>query len=71
MEAIAASACSRMESLGAGAAAGAVGSVLRTSHGYSDVMLLTDRLSAVDVLLPRTGARGILRGVGAEGRLLR
>jgi rod shape-determining protein MreC len=48
-------------------AQGAVGSVLRTSHGYSDVMLLTDRLSAVDVLLPRTGARGILRGVGAEG----
>jgi rod shape-determining protein MreC len=44
------------------AAAGAMGSVLRTAHGYADVLLLSDRQSAVDVVLPRSNARGILRG---------
>lgn len=51
-------------------AQGAVGSVLRTTHGYSDVLLLTDRQSAVDVMVPRSGARGLLRGPGGEGNAL-
>ncbi|MBI5494911.1 MAG: rod shape-determining protein MreC [Deltaproteobacteria bacterium] len=48
------------------AAEGAVGSVLRTGHGYADVMLLSDPRASVDVVLPRTGARGILRGTGSD-----
>jgi rod shape-determining protein MreC len=51
-------------------ARGAVGSVMRTTHGYSDVLLITDRQSAVDVMVPRSGARGLLRGPGGEGSAL-
>lgn len=49
---------------------GAVGTVLRTSGGYADVLLISDRQSAVDVMVARTGARGLLRGAGAEGQVL-
>lgn len=49
---------------------GAVGSVMRTSGGYSDVMLVSDRQSSVDVMVARTGVRGLLRGSGAEGDVL-
>lgn len=46
-------------------AEGAVGSVFRTAAGDADVLLITDRQSAVDVEIPRTGARGLLHGNGA------
>ncbi|MEW5851528.1 MAG: rod shape-determining protein MreC [Myxococcota bacterium] len=49
---------------------GAVGSVLRTSGGYSDVLLVSDRQSAVDVTLPRTGARGLAHGTAGEGEAM-
>ncbi len=50
------------------AAAGLVGQVRRTWGRYSDVLLLVDRASKIDVVVPRTGARGILRGTGESDR---
>jgi rod shape-determining protein MreC len=45
---------------------GVVGRINRVSGGSSDVMLLVDTRSAIDVLVPRTGGRGILRGKSGE-----
>lgn len=44
-------------------AGGIVGRILRVVGPYSDVQLSTDPRSSVDVLLPRTGSRGVLKGV--------
>jgi rod shape-determining protein MreC len=52
------------------AAEGLVGQVRRTWGRYSDVLLTVDRTSAVDVVIQRTGARGILRGTGEDDRYL-
>ncbi len=49
-------------------AEGLVGQVRRTWGGHSDVLLLVDRSSKIDVVLPRSGARGILRGTGEHDR---
>lgn len=43
---------------------GLVGQVSRVFDGYADVMLTVDDGSAVDVIIQRTGSRGILRGTG-------
>ncbi len=43
---------------------GLVGQVSRVADRYADVMLTVDEGSAVDVIVQRTGARGILRGTG-------
>jgi len=43
---------------------GLVGQVSRVTDRYADVMLTVDEGSAVDVVVERTGARGILRGTG-------
>jgi len=43
---------------------GLVGQISRVSDRYADVMLTVDESSAVDVVVERTGARGILRGTG-------
>jgi len=45
---------------------GVVGRINRTSGKSSDVTLLVDPRSAIDVLVPRTGGRGILRGKSGE-----
>jgi rod shape-determining protein MreC len=45
---------------------GVVGRINRTAGKTSDVMLLVDPRSAIDVLVPRTGGRGILRGKSGE-----
>src|SRR4029079_5172592 len=45
---------------------GVVGRINRTTGKTSDVMLLVDPRSAIDVLVPRTGGRGILRGKSGE-----
>ncbi len=42
---------------------GAVGVVLMAGTNYSEVLLLTDANSAVDVIVERTRARGLLKGV--------
>jgi rod shape-determining protein MreC len=43
---------------------GLVGQVSRVFDTYADVMLTVDDGSAVDVVVQRTGSRGILRGTG-------
>ncbi len=45
---------------------GVVGRVNRLSGKSSDILLLVDPRSAIDVVVPRTGGRGILRGKAAE-----
>jgi len=47
---------------------GLVGQIQRTFGRYSDVMLTVDPRSAIDVQVPRTGARGVLRGTGDNDR---
>ena len=49
-------------------AEGLVGQISRVFDRYADVMLMVDEGSAVDVVVQRTGSRGILRGTGeSEG----
>ncbi|MCH8029166.1 MAG: rod shape-determining protein MreC [Candidatus Dadabacteria bacterium] len=43
---------------------GAVGRVLVTGGRVSEVMLITDELSAVDAYVQRTRARGVVKGTG-------
>lgn len=52
------------------AAEGLVGQVRRSWGRYSDVLLTVDRTSAIDVVIQRTGARGMLRGTGEDDRYL-
>ncbi|MFO0651383.1 MAG: rod shape-determining protein MreC [Polyangiales bacterium] len=47
---------------------GLVGQVSRTFGDYADVLLTVDSRSAVDVMIERTGARGIARGTGERDR---
>jgi len=52
------------------AAAGVVGRIERVFGSYCDVVLASDPKSAIDVVVPRTGGRGVLRGVAgaSDGR---
>jgi rod shape-determining protein MreC len=45
---------------------GVVGRINRVAGHTSDIMLLVDPRSAIDVFIPRTGGRGILRGKSGE-----
>lgn len=45
---------------------GVVGRIGHTSGTTSDILLLVDPRSAIDVIIPRTGGRGILRGKAGE-----
>lgn len=45
---------------------GVVGRVGRVAGKTSDILLLVDPRSAIDVVVPRTGGRGILRGKSGE-----
>jgi len=45
---------------------GLVGQVVRTEARYCDVMLTVDEGSAVDVVVSRTGSRGVVKGMGAD-----
>jgi rod shape-determining protein MreC len=47
---------------------GVVGRVQRVAGPYCDVLLAVDPKCAIDAVVSRTGARGILRGVAAEDR---
>jgi rod shape-determining protein MreC len=49
-------------------AEGVVGRVGRTYGGYSDVVLAVDPKSAIDVVIQRTGGRGVLRGIDGANR---
>jgi rod shape-determining protein MreC len=52
------------------AARGLVGQIRRTWGRYSDVLLAVDEGSAVDVIVQRTGSRGMLRGTGEDDRYM-
>jgi rod shape-determining protein MreC len=45
---------------------GVVGRIGHVSGSTSDILLLVDPRSAIDVVVPRTGGRGILRGKSGE-----
>ncbi len=47
---------------------GVVGRIARVYGPWSDVLLSIDPRSAIDVVVSRTGAKGILRGAGARDR---
>ncbi|MGE0785114.1 MAG: rod shape-determining protein MreC [Sandaracinaceae bacterium] len=49
---------------------GLVGQITRAEERYADVLLTVDQTSAVDVIVQRTGARGMLRGTGEDDRYL-
>jgi rod shape-determining protein MreC len=50
---------------------GLVGQVWRGIDGrYNDVLLTVDRRSSIDVVIQRTGARGVLEGIGATDSYL-
>ena len=44
-------------------AQGVVGQIAEVYSGYSNVLLLTDKSNAVDVIIQRTRSRGILKGL--------
>jgi rod shape-determining protein MreC len=45
---------------------GLVGQIRRTAGRYSDVLLTADKTSAIDAIVQRTGARGMLKGTGGN-----
>lgn len=45
---------------------GAVGRIFRVYGGYADVVLTVDADSAIDVIVSRTGSRGVLKGLGHD-----
>jgi rod shape-determining protein MreC len=45
---------------------GLVGEVQRIWGRHSDVLLVADKTSAIDVVVQRTGARGMLKGTGSK-----
>ena len=49
---------------------GLVGQIRRTVGRHADVLLTADRESAIDVVVQRTGARGMLQGTGESNRYL-
>jgi len=49
---------------------GVVGRILNAAEGYSDVLLITDRNSAVAVLVGKARARATLVGAGEDGEPL-
>lgn len=48
---------------------GVVGRVIETAGGWANVLLITDPSSAVDAMVQRTRARGIVKGTGTEDTL--
>ncbi|HNG00043.1 MAG TPA: rod shape-determining protein MreC [Pseudomonadota bacterium] len=50
------------------AAEGVVGRIARSVGPYADVQLLTDARSAIDVVLPRSESRGVMKGTGSDSR---
>jgi rod shape-determining protein MreC len=45
---------------------GVVGRIQRVYGPYADVVLAVDPQSAIDVIVPRTGSRGVLKGLGGD-----
>ncbi len=49
---------------------GVIGRISRLVGPFADVQLATDPRSSIDVVLPRTGGRGVLKGVASENSYL-
>lgn len=47
-------------------AEGLVGRISRSYGAYSDVLLLSDPQSSIDVVIPETGGRGLLNGLASD-----
>lgn len=45
---------------------GVVGRIQRIYGRYADVILAVDPQSSIDVIVPRTGSRGVLKGLGGD-----
>jgi rod shape-determining protein MreC len=45
---------------------GVVGRIQRVYGKYADVVLAVDPQSSIDVIVPRTGSRGVLKGLGGD-----
>lgn len=52
-------------------AEGVVGQIVNVIPAFSDVLLLSDPSSAIDVMIQRTRARGVLEGAGGSKALLK
>lgn len=52
------------------AAGGLVGRVLRTAGSFADVQLATDPRSSIDVMIPKSGSRGVLKGISSDNHFL-
>ncbi len=50
------------------ASSGVVGRVERVFGPYCDVILASDPKSAIDIVVPRTGGRGVLKGIPGSNR---
>lgn len=50
------------------ASEGVVGRIVRVYGGYADVQLAVDKDSSIPVMISSTGAKGVLKGVGADNR---
>jgi rod shape-determining protein MreC len=50
------------------AAAGVVGRVQRVFGGWCDVLLAADPKSSIDVVVARTGGRGVVKGIAGSDR---
>jgi len=50
------------------ASAGVVGRIERVFGPYSDVVLASDPKSAIDIVVPRTGGRGVLKGLPGDSK---
>jgi rod shape-determining protein MreC len=50
------------------ASAGTVGRVQRVFGGWCDVLLATDPKSSIDVVVARTGGRGVVKGIAGSDR---
>ena len=47
---------------------GVVGRIQRVYGPYSDVLLASDPKSAIDIVVPRTGGRGVVKGIAGDNR---
>lgn len=45
---------------------GVVGRISRVYGGWADVLLAVDPQSSIDVFVPRTGSKGVLKGLGGD-----
>jgi rod shape-determining protein MreC len=50
------------------AAEGVVGRIQRVAGSFADVLLAVDPKCAIDIVVPRTGARGILHGMASDNQ---